>query len=92
MTDKVVPVDTPFTRWILSVMQERNWMYKDIADAAGVTQAAVTGWLKGARPRASIVIQLAMGTDTPIDQLFGIVHLEDSVKKGRRARTIRSTM
>lgn len=75
MTEKVTPVDTLFVHWLQSVMQERDWMNKDVADAAGVTPAAVTGWLKGARPGPAPIIQLAMSADIPAEDLFKIIHV-----------------
>lgn len=80
--------DTPFIRWLEAVMDERGWIYKDVAEAAGVTQGAITGWLKGALPGPGSIVQLAVNSDTPVEQLFAIVHVGGEPKKGRRGRKV----
>lgn len=67
-------------------MDERGWIYKDVAEAAGVTQGAITGWLNGALPGPSSIVQLAISADTPVDKLFEIVHVGVESKKARRGR------
>ncbi len=57
---------------LASLMKEKNMMQKELAERAGVTEAAVSHYVKGDRcPRASVLARLADALGTTSDYLLG---------------------
>lgn len=61
-------LDIPYLRTLLS---ERGWQQGDLAQAVGVSDAAVSQWLSGEHlPRAGMLLKIAMAVKAPVDKLL----------------------
>lgn len=74
MDKKEAPIDLGFAKRLKEIMKERRLKQKDIAVLAGVSPAAVSGWMKGkvAVPEAGILKRLAKALSvSPFWLLYG---------------------
>lgn len=60
-----------FNERLALLLQQKNMTQKDLAAKAGVTEAAVSHYLKGDRtPRASVLTRISEALDTTTDYLM----------------------
>lgn len=65
-------MNTAFNERLSELICRRGFTQKELAAKAGVTEAAVSHYLKGDRvPRASVMARMADALDTTTDYLYG---------------------
>ncbi|RYD85119.1 MAG: XRE family transcriptional regulator, partial [Verrucomicrobiaceae bacterium] len=59
------------TAYLRAALTERGWQQAELAQAVGVSDAAVSQWLGGEHlPRPGMLLKIAMAIGAPVDRLL----------------------
>lgn len=78
-----------FNERLALLLQQKNMTQKDLAARAGVTEAAMSHYLKGDRtPRASVITRIAVVLGTTVDYLMSGNEVDSAGEIGYAKRLI----
>lgn len=75
-----------FAEWLSAELARRGWTNAELARRVGVSEAAVSKWLGGAKPDAHNLVALAEVFVVPVEELARIIALDRQEEAKRRAR------
>lgn len=82
-------MDGTFNGRLAMLLQQKNMTQKELAAKAGVTEAAMSHYLKGDRtPRASVIARIAEALGTTVDYLMGGKEIDSVGEIGYAKRLI----
>lgn len=86
------PVDLTFYSRFYELCLEKGFrpQSEEIIDIAGVSSPAITGWKRGALPKAEILIRIASYFNVSVDYLLGLTDERSSSEKRENLSDVRN--